>query len=66
MLTRFTVPSLYECSIHLTKVASYKIQPDLVIYNSKILSTYTDRILDKKEIWISKGRIACIKNYGTA
>ena len=66
MLTRFSVPSLYECSIHLTKVASYKIQPDLVIYNSKILSTYTDRILDNKEIWISKGRIACIKNNGTA
>jgi len=66
MITRFSVPNLYDCSIHLAKVASHKIQPELVVINSKILSTYTDRILDNKEIWISNGRIACIKNNGTA
>ena len=66
MITRFSVPHLYECSAHLAKVASNKIKPDLVILNSKILSTYTDRILDNKELWISKGRIACIKENGTA
>ena len=53
MITRFSVPNLYDCSIHLAKVASHKIQPELVIFNSKILSTYTDRILDNKEVWIS-------------
>jgi len=66
MITRFSVPNLHECSIHLSKVASNKIQPDLIIVNSQILSTYTDRILNNKEIWISKGRIACIKKNGTA
>ena len=66
MITRFSVPNLYECSAHLANVASQKIQPELVIFNSKILSTYSDRILDNKELWISKGRVACIKENGTA
>ena len=66
MLTRFSIPNLYECSIHLSNVASYKIKPDLVLFNSKIISTYSDRILNNKEIWISKGRIACIQKSGTA
>ncbi len=66
MITRFSVPPLSECTVHLSGVASQKIQPELVITNSKILSTYTDRILNNKEIWISKGRIACIKENGTA
>ena len=66
MITRFSVPHLHECSAHLADVASHKIQPELVISNSKILSTYTDRILHNKEIWISKGRIASIKENGTA
>ena len=53
MITRFTVPNLYECSIHLSKVASSKIKPDLILINAKILSTYTDRIIHNKELWIS-------------
>ena len=64
MITRFSVPNLYDCSVHLSKVASNMIKPDLVIFNSRILSTYTDRILKNKELWISKGRIACIKDSG--
>ena len=66
MITRFTVPNLQQCSIKLSNVASQKEKPELVLYNSRILSTYTERIIDNKEIWISKGRIACIKNNGTA
>ncbi|PPR47126.1 MAG: Adenine deaminase [Alphaproteobacteria bacterium MarineAlpha5_Bin9] len=66
MITRFSVPPLYNCTIHLSKVASNKIPPDKVIKNARILSTYTDRILQNKEIWISKGRIACIKKNNTA
>ena len=66
MITRFSVPNLYDCSSHLAKVASFKICPELVLYNANILSTYTERIIKNKEIWISKGRIACIQNNGTA
>ncbi len=66
MITRFSVPNLHECTIHLSKTASNKIEPELVLYNSNILSTYTERILKDKEIWITKGRIACIKPSGSA
>ena len=66
MITRFSVPNLHECSIHLSKVASKKIEPDMVLFNARILSTYTERIHSKKEIWISKGRIVCVEDNGTA
>ena len=66
MITRFSVPNLHECTINLANIAANKITPELVLTNAKILSTYTDRIIDKKEIWISKGRIACIKDTGSA
>ncbi len=66
MITRFSVPNLEKCTIHLSKVASNKIEPDLVITNAKILSTYTDKIIANKEIWISNGRIACIKDSGAS
>ena len=64
MINRFSVPNLHECTIHLSKVASNRIKPDLILNNARVLSTYTDRILLNKEIWISKGRIACIKESG--
>ena len=66
MINRFSVPNLHDCTIHLSKVASNKIKPDLILNNARILSTYTDRILLNKEVWISKGRIACIKEFGEA
>ena len=66
MINRFSVPNLHECTIQLSKVASNKIHPDLILSNARILSTYTDRILLNKEVWISKGRIACIKESGEA
>ena len=65
MITRFSVPNLSDCSIHLSKVASEKIQPEIILSNARILSTYTDRIIDNREIWISKGRIACVKKKWT-
>ena len=64
MISRFSVPNLHECTIHLSKVASKKIEPELILNNARILSTYTDRILLNKEVWISKGRIACIVESG--
>ena len=62
MITRFSVPNLHETTIHLTNVVNGKIVPDKILTNAKILSTYTDTILENKEIWISKGRIACVRN----
>jgi len=62
MITRFSVPNLHEVTIHLTNVVNGKSKPDQILTNAKILSTYTDTILENKEVWISKGRIACIKN----
>ena len=66
MITRFSVPHLHNCSKTLVNVASNKIEPELVLFNAKILSTYTERILENKEVWISQGRIACIKPTGSA
>ena len=62
MINRFSVPPLSDCTKELTKVASGKNIPDLVLSNARILSTYTDRILEDREIWISNGRIACVKD----
>ena len=62
MINRFSVPLLSDCTQQLTNVASGKIIPDLVLSNARILSTYTDRILEDREIWISNGRIACVKD----
>ncbi len=62
MINRFSVPLLSDCTQQLTNVASGKNIPDLVLSNARILSTYTDRILEGKEIWISNGRIACVKD----
>ena len=64
MINRFSVPPLSDCTKELTKVASGKKTPDLILFNARILSTYTDRILENKEIWISNGRIACVKDNG--
>ena len=64
MITRLSVPKLYDCTKVLAKTASNILPPDLVLFNARILSTYTDRILENKEIWVSKGRIACIKKNG--
>jgi len=65
-MNKFSVPNLHNSTIHLSKVASNKILPELILTNARILSTYTDRFLLNKEVWISKGRIACIKEAGTA
>ena len=49
MITRFSVPNLHETTIHLTNVVNGKILPDKILINAKILSTYTDTILENKE-----------------
>ena len=64
MINRFLVEPLSKCTRILSEVASATREPDLVINNCNILSVYTDKILNNKELWISKGRIAAIKNKG--
>ena len=61
MINRFSVPNLSSCTVNLANVASNKKEPDLILTNARVLSTYTDRFLDDKEIWITNGRIACVK-----
>ena len=65
MINRFSVPLLETSTIDLANVASNKIEPEKVLTNARILSTYSDRILKDKELWIFKGRIACIKPSGS-
>ena len=66
MITRFSIPNISDCSIKLSAVAFEKILPDIILSNARILSTYTDRIIENKEIWISEGRIAAVKENGRA
>ena len=64
MINRFSVAPLFQSTKKLAKIASGSINPDLVLFNARVLSTYTDRILENKEIWISSGRIVCVKENG--
>jgi adenine deaminase len=65
-VNRFSVAGLYTITRELADVASSRRPPELVITNGRILSTYSERILENKEIWIYKGRIAAVKDAGTA
>ncbi|HWA85777.1 MAG TPA: adenine deaminase C-terminal domain-containing protein [Opitutus sp.] len=49
----------------LAAVAMGREAPDLVITGARVLSTYTERIHDGREIWIKGGRIAAVKAAGT-
>ena len=49
MINRFSVPALSESTQNLAIVASGKKIPDLILSNARILSTYTDRILENKD-----------------
>lgn len=63
-LTRFAVPPLFEVTRHLADVASGRAAPDLVITGGRVLSTYSERILPEREVWVAKGRIAAVKPAG--
>ncbi len=66
MITRFSVAPLWQMTRHLAAVASGRTAPDLVITGARVLSTYTERTLPDREIWISGGRIAAVKAAGDA
>jgi adenine deaminase len=64
MLTRFSVKPLHTMTRSLAAVAMARETPDLVITGARVLSTYTERIHDGREIWIKSGRIAAVKAAG--
>ncbi|MGC4073244.1 MAG: adenine deaminase C-terminal domain-containing protein [Nibricoccus sp.] len=49
----------------LAAVAMGREAPDFVITGARVLSTYTERIHEGREIWVKNGRIAAVKPSGT-
>ncbi|TXM95654.1 adenine deaminase, partial [Methylobacterium sp. WL122] len=64
-LNRFSVAPLATMTRRLADVASGRAEPDLVIAGARVLSTYSDRILPEREIWVAGGRIAAVKPAGS-
>jgi len=64
-LTRFSVQPLHTMTRIMADVAFGRREPDLVIRGARVLSTYSERILPEREVWISGGRIAAVKPAGT-
>jgi adenine deaminase len=64
MLTRFSVAPLHTMTRTLAAVAMSRAAPELVITGARVLSTYTERIHRGREVWITGGRIACVKPAG--
>ena len=64
-LTRFSVAPLAAMTRKLAAVASGRAEPDLVIRDARVLSTYSERILPDREVWVAGGRIAAVKPNGT-
>jgi adenine deaminase len=64
-LTRFSVAPLHTMTRRLADVAAGRAAPDLVITGARALSSYTQRILPEREIWIAGGRIAALKSAGS-
>ncbi|KQT84828.1 adenosine deaminase [Methylobacterium sp. Leaf465] len=64
-LTRFSVEPLSRMTRHLSAVASGRAEPDSVLTGARLLSTYSERILPHREVWIAGGRIAAVKPAGT-
>ena len=64
-ITRFSVAPLATMTRKLADVASGRAVPDLVIQGARVLSTYSERILPDREVWVSGGRIAAVKPAGS-
>ena len=64
-MNRFSVPSLHTITRELADVASGRRPPELVVRGGRVLSTYTERMLPNREIWVYRGRIAAVKPAGT-
>jgi adenine deaminase len=64
-INRCSVAPLFEVTRDLAAVAMGSQAPDLVLRNARVLSTYSERTLSEKEIWIRHGRIAAVKPAGS-
>ncbi len=64
-ITRFSVAPLWTMTRRLVEVASGRAAPELVITGARLLSTYSERILPDREVWVAGGRIAAVKPAGT-
>lgn len=60
------IKPLHDLTKELTSVAMGYSSPDMVITGVRVLSTYSERFLQEKEIWLKSGRIACLQEAGTA
>jgi adenine deaminase len=65
MVNRFSVAPLATMTRVLAATAAGRMAPELVITGARMLSVYTERILDNRELWITGGRIAAIVPAGT-
>ena len=63
-LTRFSVKPLSTMTRQLAAAASCRADPDVVIKGARVLSTYSERLLADREIWLTGGRIAAVKPSG--
>ena len=63
-LNRFSVPPLHAVTRDLAAVAGGRAAPELVLTGARVLSTYTERILDGREVWVARGRVAAVKPAG--
>ena len=63
-LTRFSVAPLASMTRRLAAVAGEREAPDLVITGARFLSTYSERMLSEREVWVAGGRIAALKPAG--
>ncbi len=64
-LNRFSVEPLSRMTRRLADVASGRSEPDLLVTGARLLSTYSERILPDREVWIAGGRIAAVKPAGS-
>src|SRR5579872_4260895 len=64
-MNRLSVAPLHTMTRQLADVAAGRRAPDLVITGVRALSTYSERILDAREIWVAGGRIAAMRPAGT-
>ena len=62
---QFAVEPLAAMTRRLAGVASGREAPELVIRGARVLCTYTERMLDGREVWISGGRIAAVRAAGS-
>ena len=42
MINRFSVPPLFKSTKKLARIASGNSEPDLILFNARVLSTYTE------------------------